>query len=108
MARPGAMSRSLIHPGAPKTLREIAAARQAPSPRTPELAPRVLEALEAHGSIAVGDDAWHATVADLDVDSEEVYRALWNLTFAKRATRSVDADELGRMRWRFTAATGLE
>jgi hypothetical protein len=107
MAQPGPMSRSLIHPGPQKSLREIAAARQTPSKRTPELAPLVLEALEAHGSIAVGDDHWHELVAALGVDGEEVYRALWNLTFAKRVTRSVDADEPGRMRWKFEIADGV-
>jgi hypothetical protein len=55
-------------------------------------------------------EAWHATIAAFDTSGEELYRALWNLTFAKRATREVEEDDLGRLRWRFeiAATDGVE
>jgi hypothetical protein len=90
-----------------RTLRDVATARHAPSARTAELVPAVLRHLEDAGSVRVGDAAWNSMVEDLGVSPDECYRAAWNLVLAKRATRAVDTDDLGRLRWRFEIADGL-
>ncbi len=43
-------------------------------------------------------------VEDLGASADECYRGAWNLVLAKRATREVDTDDLGRLRWRFEIA----
>jgi hypothetical protein len=74
----------------------------------PGMGYRVREKLSRHGSLAVGEPAYSEVASELGLLPGVLYRALWNLTLQRFATRSVEHDAAGRLRWRFAPAPGTE